>query len=166
VRDILEAVNTTKRAPREEPVHVEFESSILAPEAWLRRKIETELSLTLPLPLCELWDLASSLRLFVDITYGQWGLIVLPPARAVEFTVRQFSLYEEKMRKGDLVIGEFLGDTELVILRCDRAEEDFGKVLIFLPLDPRADWPCVGNSFDEFLRRYVENRGSKYWESW
>jgi hypothetical protein len=61
------------------------------------------------------------------------------------------------------VIGKFLGDSDLLIVRCDAAAKDFEAVLIALPLDPRCDWYAVGTSFAAFLDEYVEKGGQKFW---
>lgn len=123
------------------------------------------LHITCPPDLLTFWTVAESARLFLDSTYGQWGLHLLEPSEAVEMT-RIFA--EERRRefcKGDLVVGRFLGDSDLLIVRCSEDEADFGKVLVAVPLDPRNDWYNVANSFAEFLENYIAAKGDKFWEN-
>jgi hypothetical protein len=67
--------------------------------------------------------------------------------------------------KGDLIIGEFLGDAELVMLRCDESAADFGNAVIVLPIDARSSWPTVGGTLEEFLSHLVKENGQKFWFS-
>jgi len=39
-----------------------------------------------------------------------------------------------------------------------------GSVRVALPLDPRPNWFAVAEDLGEFLCRYREARGAKYWE--
>ena len=57
---------------------------------------------------------------------------------------------------------EFLGDQELLVLA--PSESSRRKVLIALPLDSRADWFGAGRDLGEFLGRYFDSVGEKYWE--
>jgi hypothetical protein len=61
------------------------------------------------------------------------------------------------------VIGKFLGDSDLLVIRCSQSEEDFGNVLVALPLDPRPDWDHVAESLADFLDEYAKTGGEKYW---
>jgi hypothetical protein len=63
-----------------------------------------------------------------------------------------------------LVVGRFLGDSDLLVLRCDETAPDVGSTLIALPIDPRGDWPTVARSFREYLERLIAAEGDKYWE--
>lgn len=67
-------------------------------------------------------------------------------------------------REGDLFVGQFLGDADRLLVRCNPSAPDFGSVLIALPIDPRRDWPIVGASLVEFLSRYLTVAGDKFWE--
>jgi len=113
--------------------------------------------------LADLWCAAGSMRLFEDVTYGQTGLVLVFPTRAIELTKFQESVMQEKMEFGDLVIGEFLGDSDLLMLRCDENSPDFGKVLVMLPLDARKDWPVAGTTLGEFLLRFMSELGRPWW---
>lgn len=65
---------------------------------------------------------------------------------------------------GDLVVGEFLGDSDLLIVRCDTTAADYGKVVVALPLDPRGEWYEVAESLGKFFEKYERAHGAKFWE--
>jgi hypothetical protein len=110
------------------------------------------------------WREAAWARLFEDATYGQWGLEILAPGAARAETERQQLARKREFIQGDLVLGRFLGDSDLLIVRSDKAQSDFGRVLVALPLDPRRDWCPVASSFEDFLSKYASAFGDKYWE--
>jgi len=56
------------------------------------------------------------------------------------------------------VIGEFLGDQELLILDRD------GRVMVALPLDLRQDWFRPAASLSDFLQRLLTTNGAKFWQ--
>ncbi len=111
-----------------------------------------------------LWENVSSLRLFEDVRYGQWGLILWSPEQVVDAHRKHVKGREQDFRPGDVILGEFLGDSDLLVLRCDPEAEDYGSVLIALPIDPRAEWYRVGTSLLGFLMKFVEAQGEKFWE--
>lgn len=117
-----------------------------------------------PDDLREFWNEAQSARLFEDREYGQWGLEVFRPSQAAFITDQCASKRQQDFIAGDLVIGRFLGDSDLLVIRCDRAARDFGTVIVALPLDPRNDWYQVAASFSDFLETYVKCGGAKFWE--
>lgn len=119
---------------------------------------------TCPEHLRRFWRVAAWCSLFEDRSYGQWGLRILTPAEAGEETREHAQRRPKVFLPGDLVAGRFLGDSDLLLVRCDESAADFGGVLIALPLDPRQDWYRVAHSFDEFLDNYINARGDKYWE--
>lgn len=127
---------------------------------------ENELSaLDLPCPpdLAEFWSMFRTARLFEDREYGQWGLVIFSPGQAVEST-RYFR--DTRIRDfvdGDLVIGEFLGDQDFLVIRCDQDCRDFGRVLVALPIDPREDWFEVADTLADLLDRFARSGGGKYW---
>jgi hypothetical protein len=114
--------------------------------------------------LAELRRHARSARLFVDSRYGQWGLVLLSPERSREATEAFRTRRARDHREGDLVVGEFLGDSDLLLVRADPHEPDAGKVIVALPLDPRAEWYAPAASLREFLERFERAEGAKYWE--
>ncbi len=106
-----------------------------------------------------LWLSSREAWLFQDIDYGQWGLHILDPAAAAARTNAEGAGRPGDFEATDAVIGEFLGDTELLVLEAN------GGVMVALPLDPRAVWTRVASTLSEFLTRYLEAVGDKYWES-
>jgi hypothetical protein len=60
---------------------------------------------------------------------------------------------------GDIVVGEFLDSSHDLLVR---SASD--GVLIGLSLDPRADWDRVGDDLGEFLERYADGWGNKFWQ--
>ncbi len=113
--------------------------------------------------ISEFWKEARDARLFADQTYGQWGLEILDPQQAA-YTTRQCQQRRSRdFVAGDLVVGKFLGDSDLLVIRNDATGDDFGTVLVALPVDPRAGWYCVGKSFAAFLDSFIKAGGDKYW---
>ena len=108
--------------------------------------------------LIELWGVVREARLFVDVDYGQWGLAVLSPADSAARTARERSARPNDIQPGDVVVGEFLGDQELLVVAED------GRVLIALPLDDRSDWYVAAPDLGEFLDAYWRHGGDKFWE--
>jgi hypothetical protein len=106
-----------------------------------------------------LWLSSREAWLFQDIDYGQWGLHILDPAAAAARTNAERARRPDDFEATDAGVGEFLGDTDLLVLEAN------GRILVALPLDPRTDWPPVASTLTEFLTRYLEAVGEKYWES-
>lgn len=109
------------------------------------------------------WEETATARLFVDQEYGQWGLEILNPDLSMELTARFREERPSDSKLGDLVVGKFLGDSDLLIVRCDTNTDDYGSVVIALPLDPRMEWETAGKSFSGFLENYVMSGGEKFW---
>jgi hypothetical protein len=118
----------------------------------------------LPPALAEFWSQIADARLFEDLQYGQWGLELFSPPQARVQTSTRRSTRPRDYVEGDLVIGRFIGDSDLLIARCADKASDFGNIIVGLPIDPRANWYHVANAFTEFLCRYLRAEGDKYWE--
>ena len=116
----------------------------------------------IPPDVAELWAQCREARLFVDVVYGQWGLALLSPAVSAEQTTLQRRLREIDFQVGDVVIGKFIGDQELLVVA--PAETGARRVMVALEMDPRADWPGVGPNVGDFLAGYWEHSGEKYWQ--
>jgi hypothetical protein len=82
----------------------------------------------------------------------------------VEKTAELRSLSAAELDTCDLIIGEFLGDAELLLVRCDPGAPDFGQVVVVLPIDARKDWPIAASNLSEFVAKYVESSGDKFWD--
>jgi hypothetical protein len=117
-----------------------------------------------PDDVASFWDSATGARLFVDEDYGQWGLVLFGPAEAAAATERFRAERPGEFREGDLIIGEFKGDSDFLLVRCDRSERDFGVVLVPTPLDPRSDWEIAAGNLCSFLDALERTQGEKFWE--
>lgn len=115
-------------------------------------------TIVLPPQVRELWLSTREARLFEDVMHGQWGLSILSPSVARALTAKWQATRSQDVEQSDVVIGEFLGDSELLVVT------SAGDVLVALPLDSRADWPRPAPSLAQFLDRYRESVGDKYWE--
>lgn len=118
-----------------------------------------------PGDLAWLWLHTEEMRLFEDVRYGQWGLVFLDRETAERRTSEERARRPGDIQPGDIVVAEFLGDSDLLVVRTEPQAEDFGSVLVALPLDRRQYWPVVGPSLSAFLDRYVSAQGDKYWEA-
>ncbi len=138
-------------------------SEIAPPIQRSSQTLETRLNISLPEDLQELWQKCNGLRLFEDNTYGQSGLIIWSPQKILEKqqTLRRHS---NEFESEDLIIGEFLGDSDLLVVRCNPNSTDFGQIIIALPIDHREDWYYLPYSLPEFLQRFITNQGEKFWE--
>ncbi len=115
----------------------------------------------LPDDLLALWATTREARLFEDVEYGQWGLVLLSPEASAARTARELADRPQDMRPDDLVVGEFLGDLQLLVLEPDTTG---ARALIALPLDGRDDWPVAGESLGDFLATYFDNNGEMFWD--
>lgn len=116
-----------------------------------------------PDELARVWSISGSSRLFEDVDFGQWGLRLLSPREAAQRTRQERTQRPDVYRGDDIVIGEFLGDLELVVVAPSEAGRR--RVLIALPLDDRLDWYAAAENFAEFLERYLKAFGDRYWEA-
>jgi len=116
----------------------------------------------LPRSVVELWRNCREARLFEDQDYGQWGLIMLSPDTSARRTAQEQGERASDYRGDDIVLGEFLGDQELLVFA--PSGERNRRILVALPLDDRADWFGVADDLGEFLGRYYATGGEKYWE--
>ncbi len=141
-----------------------LKSEILPPIANSTKDLEAKLNISLPEDLQELWQKCNGLRLFEDKTYGQAGLIIWSPQKVAEKqkTLRRNS---GEFQDGDLIIGEFLGDSDLLVVRCDQNSDDFGQLIISLPIDHRSDWYYLPYLLPEFLQQFTNSQGEKFWET-
>jgi hypothetical protein len=149
----------------DESILMPMQCQVLPPQPWDKKTLEDSLSITLPLTIINLWNQTSGLRLFEDITYGQWGLILWSPNQIIAEQEKRIAQRKEDFRPGDLVIGEFLGDADLLVLRCDETSPDFGNIIIALPLDSREEWDIAGLTLESFLNQLIVANGDKFWEN-
>lgn len=123
-----------------------------------------DIDLSLPKEFKEFLLVSNGADLFKDEEYGQWGVRIFSINELQSSNKYYRELRPKDFAKGDLIIGEFYGDSDLLLLRCDSESKDYGAVLIALPFDNRSDWPCVSVNFENFLNDYVNSEGDKFWE--
>jgi len=116
-----------------------------------------------PEELVNFWGYTSEAALFIDKTYGQWGLKVFSPKEAVLATKKENELRADEYNRTDLVIGEFIGDSDKLVIDC--SPKNLGQILVSMPFDPRKEWWVVSSNFKDFLRDFSKKEGEKYWES-
>lgn len=146
------------------PMEMRLETRAQPRIAFDRHLVEQSLKVTLPLDILRMWQEVSELRLFEDVQYGQWGLVLWPPDRIVQRNREHIQDRPEQFVAGDLLLGEFLGDSDLLMVRSDQSEFDFGSVQVALAIYPRSNWFRVGNTLFEFLKGFIASGGRKYWE--
>ncbi len=105
----------------------------------------------LPEDLESFWSKFFDAKLFEDVNYGQWGLRLLEYETSNQRT-RQFNRDRpQDAARGDRVIGEFIGDLEQLVIRCDSSDVNFGHILVALPASPRDEWYRVEERLSSFL---------------
>lgn len=127
------------------------------------RSVQTWNGDAAPSELEDFWNNYDSARLFEDVDYGQWGLELLSPEKSRSRSTQEFDSRPTEIDPRDVVIGEFLGDLDLLIYAA--GEDGDRRILVSLPTDPREDWYAVGDSLESFLATYVEQLGAKHWTS-
>lgn len=115
-----------------------------------------------PEEVIQLWRASREMWLFEDAEYGQWGLHLMAPQACLDRTSRERADRPAEFDNGDLVVGEFLGDSEVLV--CAAAESSDRRWLVALPMDPRSDWYPAGDSLAAVLEQLVRSDGDKYWE--
>lgn len=108
--------------------------------------------------------MSNGAELFKDEIYGQWGLKLYELNELIAATKYYENERKADFLKGDLIIGEFYGDSECLLIRCDPNCRDYGYVYIVLPIDQREDWYVAANSFEEFMEKFYYFQGDKFWE--
>jgi hypothetical protein len=141
-----------------------FPSQLPEPPRILLDSIQAALELKLPPDVKYFWETLGGARLFEDIKYGQWGLVLTPPWQILEqHQYRVATRDTNDVRKGDLVFGDFLGDADKLVIRCDDNESDYGAIIVSTPIDHRDKWFVVGATLGDFLSRYIECKGEMFW---
>jgi hypothetical protein len=127
---------------------------------------ESELSVLgqVDVGLLEFWRKSETAELFKDKSYGQWGLRILTPVASRNRTQSELIERPREMLSTDLVFAEFLGDSDQLLMDLAFEHESHKPIYVMLPLDRRYDWPKIANSFEEFLEKYNEANGNKFWE--
>ena len=164
VRDTLSRLSAEWAEPRR-PVHHGRGTSAPVVCSVKELRNTTPFDSNVPPDVATFWGAYDGARLFVDTQYGQWGLVLHGPAGAKRLTDKFRAQRARDAAPGDLVLGEFLGDSELLVVRADPTAEDYNVVMIALPLDPRSDWSVAADSLGTFLEKYDTAQGAKFWET-
>lgn len=101
-----------------------------------------------------LWRTYESGELFRDETFGQMGLRIHSPSAAADATLRRSSTHDELHAECDLVIGEFLGDADMLIVTIG------GDVVASIGSSPRDEWARF-SGLEDFFATYTETTGEK-----
>jgi hypothetical protein len=112
----------------------------------------------LPRAVADLWLTCREADLFVDVEYGQCGLRVLSPDASAARSASERTRRPAAIGPGDVVLGEFLGDQDLLVV------DPAGQPLVASPVHGRAEWAQPAPDLPGFLKRYVGAMGHKYWE--
>jgi|GEM_PF-2866118 len=120
---------------------------------------------SIPDEVSDFWRSFERVVLFEDIEYGQWGLHLFDEAESQVATREYARSRPAEFAAGDLILGEFLGDSEILLIRTNIQSADYGSVLIVLPLYRRDEWDRPADSLATFLDTYIEAQGEKYWET-
>jgi hypothetical protein len=117
-----------------------------------------------PDELLEFYRISDGGVFFRDVDFGQWGLNIHSINEVYAETELYFNDRGRDASDGDLIIGQFIGDSDLLMLRCDPNEIDYGRIMVVLPIDSRKEWEVVAKDFYEFLYNYYVFQGDKFWE--
>lgn len=119
----------------------------------------------LPLGYKEFLLISNGAFLFLDEKYGQAGLNLYSLEELPNKISFWLSSYRaDNLIKGDLIIGEFFGDSDFVVLRCNEEAGDYGTIIISHPYDERKNWFYEKDGFAKFFSDFVRAEGCKYWE--
>ena len=126
-------------------------------------ELSKEYPFNVPTDLVEFWKEVETAKLFYDRTFGQWGLEILKPDDALFLTNEQKNIRSKDYLHSDLIIGKFIGDSDLLVISCNK-QDKFGEIIVANPIDSRNEWSTVSRSFLDFLTEYILQKGDKYWE--
>lgn len=168
---IVDVVRRARREPPYLPPDTAFPENfyvceVLDPIPWDRFAIEQSYGFELPPELIELWSACGGMRLFCDNLWCPGGLIVCAPTDDSLHRVNADYLdrKSDRMWPGDFIVAEFRSDLELVLMRCDKTAPDFGSIVVVTEMGPREEWYKAALSLEEFLTRFMDAKGAKYWE--
>ena len=159
-------------------IYVSLDSPLVAPERcivlpkliWDAALVEKAVGMAIHPDLRTFWDATSGLYLFHDIIYGQGGLVIWSPDQTAirhpwfrSFHPDEYYIGRERYITGDLIIGEFFGETNRLVLRCDPTASDYGAVMIADTAYPHTEWESPAPSLLDFLTRFVNAKGEPFW---
>lgn len=151
----------------EDSFKVNYQSMIQPPSNWNQNEIEKLLNVSLPPDLIQLWQLAGEIRICEDIDAGQWGLILWSPDDVISKHQAETKgrITDDIDFQYHLIIGEFLGDLDLITLHCNPQENTWGNVIVADLFQNKDEWSTVAKSLSEFLALFIEAPLQKYWEN-
>ncbi|MFE6736206.1 hypothetical protein [Microbacterium sp. NPDC057650] len=150
----------TRNPRRDDPLRLASRASAPATTDELEL---AERGMPVPPEIRSLWSTSAESWLFEDLDYGHWGLHLFSPGASVVRTSTEGTARPREFRLDDVVVGEFLGDGDLLLYAPSEPRER--RCLIALPLDARHDWPAAGSTLAEVFERLLEAGGDKYWEA-
>jgi hypothetical protein len=166
--DILDIINKISNMEAkiqfQGQVEFKYESRYEEPVSWSKSDFVHQLGKNIPSDLTALWQYASRLHIYEETNFGQWGLIIWNPSETLQNNQSNSILSTYELANGDLIIGEFKGDLEKIVIRCDENNNDRGAITIASSIDPRNEWLTVARSLTSFLNAFIENPDNKYWE--
>lgn len=121
-------------------------------------------NIAIPQDLKDFYKISNGARLFEDTEYGQWGMNLFSLDELHRATEDYKHNREDEAMTGDLIIGDFLGDSDLLLIRIDEKMLDYGKVAIVNPIYKRPDWYWLDIDFLDFIEKYASSNGGKFWE--
>lgn len=134
------------------------------PVAWDRARTESSLGMGIPPELAWLWDRASRIHLFEDVTYGQWGLRFWSPEDVVQGIDRVRQAAPDGVLPPDTIpIGKFVGDPQYLLMTAPPSSPSvrlFGE-------ETRTfnEYVSFGPSLANFLANYLDAGGAWFWET-
>lgn len=120
--------------------------------------------ITIANDLQRFWKVFDRAELFRDIMYGQWGLDILSPEDAILYTKWEIECRPRDFVITDLIIGQFRGDSDILMVNCNSQANNYGQIMVVTPFDDRHDWVVVADNFTNFLKLYAQYNGDKFWE--
>ena len=110
------------------------------------------------------WKISEGAELFKDETYEQWGLKIFSPTESINNSEIERLSRPDDVHDSDIVIGQFYGDSEQLVIDTASASKGEFPILVKLPIDERSEWPVVASTFSNFLEQYISAEGEKFWE--
>lgn len=166
--DVIEKVRREPPYAEPQPVFPEkrYVCTVFDPAPWDRSKLEFKLGVEIPPELAAFWDACGGIILYEDNLHGQWGLALHGPndPDLLRINKEYHEDWAGSIFPGDLLFASCYGDRERGLIRCDRNARDYGSIIIVAEMDPRPDWDQAAPSIEEFILRFMEAHGEKYWE--
>lgn len=130
----------------------------------LRRKTPIAIHGDFPGDLVEMWSAFEESFLFFDSRKTIWGLHLLSHEASANATKAFSQEAYTQFIPGDVIIGEFLGDLDRLLVRCDSKTPDYGHIIAVLPDGLRCEWFQIADSLFDFMSNYEKLEGEKFWE--